>query len=104
MTVNLAKEERRQRKETHHDDNLGAWPLPVDALDDLGQAVDVGLSRHVVRYVVVVCANVDYDCVGSRALAKVPRLRLLCFIVSLHGIDTDRFFGVDSPPYSTEAR
>ena len=62
----------------HHDDNLRLRPLAVDALDDLGQGIDVRFSRDVVRSAVVVGADVDDDDVSSGALAEVPRLRLVC--------------------------
>jgi hypothetical protein len=61
----------------HHDNDLGLWPLSVNALDDLGQGVDVGGGGDIVGFVVVVCADVDDNNVSSRVLTEVPWLRLV---------------------------
>lgn len=46
----------------------------MDTLDDLRQSINVGSCGDVVVRVLVVCANVDDDYVGSGTLAKVPWL------------------------------
>ena len=62
----------------HHDNDLGLWPLAMDALNNLGQGINICFSGDVVRFVIVIRADVDDDQVGSRVFAEVPGLGVVC--------------------------
>jgi hypothetical protein len=80
----------RSSARAHHNHDLRLRPLAVDALDDLSQGIDVGFSRDVVRFIVVVGADVYDDNVSGGALAEVPWLRLVCYTVSQRGSERSR--------------
>jgi hypothetical protein len=49
----------------------------VDALDDLGQGIDVRCARDVIGGVLVVRADIDHHDVGGWVLLEVPWFRVI---------------------------